>query len=90
MSKEEAREVQEIKASLLRAEEAERRDTEKAQALRMETMLENKKTMERRAQERERERHDKYLIQQQHKKEQERYQQRLEDKKRSYGVSDLI
>lgn len=66
------------------------RSAKKADTLRLETMLENKRTIEQRAKERERERHDKYLIQQQHKKVQERYQQRLEDKKKSYGVGDLI
>ena len=77
-------------ASIIRAEEAERRDAEKAQALRTETMLANKVTMEEMARKREREHAEKDLIQRQIQNDERTYRTQLERQKQGIGVGDLI
>jgi len=84
------REVASAKASLLRAEESENRNAEKAQAARTENMLANKVTAESRAKEREREQEEKFLIQKQIQNDQRIYQKRLAEHKNRCGVGDLI
>mmetsp|Transcript_7779 Transcript_7779/g.13995 ORF Transcript_7779/g.13995 Transcript_7779/m.13995 type:complete len:472 (+) Transcript_7779:388-1803(+) len=84
------REVAGVKATLLRAEESDKGGAEKAQAIRMENMLANKATIDRRAKEREKEQQEKFLIQKQIQNDQRVYQKRLEAQKNRCGVSDLI
>ena len=84
------REVAGVKATLLRAEESDKGGAEKAQAIRMENMLANKGTIDRRAKEREKEQQEKFLIQKQIQNDQRVYQKRLEAQNNRCGVSDLI
>ena len=75
---------------LLRSEECDRKDVEKAQSIQIENMLANKATTNRRAREREREQHDTFLIQKKIHNDQTVYQKRLEEQKNGCGVQDLI
>ena len=84
------REVASANAALLRAEASDRRDAEKAQSVRMDTMLANKVTIDRRARDTEQQRQEKFLIQEQIKSDQRVYRDRLEAQRNTCGVSDLI
>lgn len=77
-------------AALLQADVADKKEAEKAQAVRMETMLENKAVLLSRGKEREKEQQKKYLIQKQIQNDQRVYRRRLEKQKNRCGVSDLV
>ncbi|KAL7543917.1 hypothetical protein ACHAXR_013296 [Thalassiosira sp. AJA248-18] len=72
------KEAEEIQIALRRAEEADKRDAEKAQALQKETMLANKATIETREKESERQQQEKYLIQKQIQNDKMVYRKRLD------------
>ena len=88
--KEMDRDARELKASLQKADEADKLDAEKAQASRIENMLANKATMEMRAKEREHEKQEKYLLRQKVQEEQKCYQKRLDIQRKRCEVGDLI
>ncbi|KAL9181579.1 hypothetical protein ACHAXT_010384 [Thalassiosira profunda] len=86
----EEQEAAAIKAALLRAEEADRVEAERAAALRMEVTVENKATIEARAKAKEMGPHEKRQAQNRIQQDEREYQKRLEEQKSSIGVRSLI
>lgn len=80
------REVSEVKSMLERKDAEDKLDAERAQTARMETMLANKATIDRRAEEREREQQEIFRIQKQIQNDQKIYQKRLEEQINLCGV----
>ena len=88
LRKEKEQDIAEIKAALLGAEEADKRNAEKALALRIETMLENKRCMGQRAKESEMKRQERQFIQEQIQNDERVHQKRLDEQKKRRGFSD--
>lgn len=78
----------EIKAALLRAEDADKRNAEKALALRIETMLENKRCIGQQEKESEKKRQERHFIQEQIQNDERVHQKRLDEQRKRRGFGD--
>ena len=83
-------EIDNVEAAIRREAEAEITELEKAKAKRIETMLENKQRIDARLTEVGREQEEKCRIQELIRNEEKIYKKRLEEKKKQFGVRDLI
>lgn len=83
-------EIDNVEAAIRREAEAEITELENAKAKRIDTMLENKQRIDARLAEVGREQEEKCRIQELIRNEEKIYKKRLEEKKKQFGVRDLI
>jgi hypothetical protein len=83
-------EIADVQAALRREAEVEVAETENARAKRIETMMDNKQRIDARLADLNREQQEKYRVQEQIRNEEKAHQRRLEEKKKQFGVRDLI
>jgi hypothetical protein len=83
-------EIDDVEAAIRREAEAEITELENAKAKRIDTMLENKQRIDARLTEVGREQEEKCRIQELIRNEEKIYKKRLEEKKKQFGVRDLI
>ncbi|KAL3788845.1 hypothetical protein ACHAW5_009202 [Stephanodiscus triporus] len=88
LRKEKEQDMAEIKAALLRAEDADKRNAEKALALRIETMLENKRCIGQQEKESEKKRQERHFIQEQIQNDERVHQKRLDEQRKRRGFGD--